>query len=312
MAGSGVQVTREDPAHGLAYWNAVIDGGAGQSDLWRAYSDAVNSVLVANWLPAGGQTAARRILKTDLFDEAVGEGLYPLLKARAEAVVAIDLSTATVRTAQSRYPELETVPADVRSLPFADGDFDVIVSNSTLDHFESRDDLVMGLRELNRVLAPGGELLVSLDNLANPVVALRNALPFPLLHGLGLVPYYVGATVGPRGLRRILTAAGFEVADTSVIMHAPRIVAVLIAKLLGRRAGLRTRRAFLRALLPFESLSRWPTRHLTGYFIAARAVKPVPAGSYGENGAPSALLVPRRSWVRVASDRWTCKPPRLH
>jgi SAM-dependent methyltransferase len=265
----------ENAAYGLAsYWDAVIDGGAGQSGLWRAHSDALNSALVARWLPAGDRKVARRILKTDLFDEAAGTGLYPLLRTRADTVVAADLSAATVRAAQSRYPELETVRADVRSLPFADGDFDVVVSNSTLDHFESLADLVAGLRELKRVLATGGELLVTVDNLANPVVALRNALPFPLLQRLGLVPYYVGATVGPRRLRRILTAVGFEIADESVIMHSPRVVAVKVENLIGRGAGFRTRRAFLGVLLRFESLSRWPTRHMTGYFIAVRAVKP--------------------------------------
>mgnify|MGYP006138370175 CR=1 FL=1 len=40
--------------------------------------------------------------------------------------------------------------------------------------------------------------------LINPVVRLRNALPFGLLRRTGLVPYYVGATCGPRRLRDFL------------------------------------------------------------------------------------------------------------
>ncbi len=68
-------------------------------------------------------------------------------------------------------------PRTCGTLPFPDGAFDRVFSNSTLDHFDSRDDIREALRELARVLHPEGELLLTLDNLANPVVRLRNALP---------------------------------------------------------------------------------------------------------------------------------------
>ena len=57
----------------------------------------------------------------------------------------------------------------------------------------------------------GGTLLITLDNGRNPLVALRNLLPFSLLRRLGLVPYYVGPTLGPTQLIDYLRAAGFAV-----------------------------------------------------------------------------------------------------
>ena len=42
--------------------------------LWRRHSDAVNVALIRQWLPRHG---LQRILKTDLFDEAVSEGIVP-------------------------------------------------------------------------------------------------------------------------------------------------------------------------------------------------------------------------------------------
>ena len=113
--------------------------------------------------------------------------------------------------ARARYLDLPAVKADVRCLPYADGAFDIVVSNSTLDYFTSGDQIVESLRELNRTLASGGQLLITMDNLANPAVWLRNALPFRWLNAMGLVPYYVGATGGPRRLRGYLQEAGFEV-----------------------------------------------------------------------------------------------------
>src|SRR5207247_446070 len=125
--------------------------------------------------------------------------------------------------------------ADVRRLPFKAGRFDAVVSNSTLDHFDDSEGVAVALRELNRVLAPGGSLLISLDNPANPLVALRNALPFSLLHRIGLVPYYTGWTCGQRRLRQLLDVAGFETVDVSAVMHCPRAVAVAIGAVVDSR-----------------------------------------------------------------------------
>jgi SAM-dependent methyltransferase len=232
------------------------------------HSDEINKALLEAWIP---RRPSLRILKTDLFDEAVSGGLYPLLAASAADVVGIDVSPTVVGAARARYPELEAHVADVRELPFPESTFDVVVSFSTLDHFESLLDVRTALAQLRRVLVPDGELLLTLDNGANPVVALRNRLPSSILLRLSLIPYFVGATCGPRSLRKILSESGFEVRDVSVVMHCPRVIAVLGARFLERRVGGRAQHAYLRFLRRFESLGSVPTRNLTGYFVAARA-----------------------------------------
>ena len=121
-----------------------------------------------------------------------------------------DLAQAVGASARSRQQGVSAVGGDVCSLPFVDRSFDVVLSNSTLDHMDSLDDVSAALKELYRVLKPGGRLLLTLDNLANPVVALRNALPTRLLSALRLVPYYVGATCGPSHLCRLVSNAGFR------------------------------------------------------------------------------------------------------
>lgn len=258
---------------GRAHWEAVAAEWADNHPeaLWRLHSDAVNARLVARWLPEG---SGGTLLKTDLFDEAVSGGLGEALRGRAGRIVGADVSQGTAREAARRAPIVRAVRADVRRLPLADGSVDTILSNSTLDHFDRRDEFERGVAELFRVLRPGGRLLLTLDNRANPVVAVRNALPFPLLNRLGLLPYYVGWTCGPGALRRHLTAAGFEVQEMDAILHCPRLLAIKISTVLARRAGARAQRRFLDRLLDFERLARWPTRFLTGYYIAVRATRP--------------------------------------
>jgi len=238
--------------------------------LWRVHSDAVNLALSERWLPG---EPILRLLKTDLFDEAVGHGLYYQLAARSLTVVGMDVAATTLDAAHAKYPGLLATVADVRQLPFAEGAFDVVLSNSTLDHLESLDEIADSLQELNRVLCRGGHLLLTLDNPANPFVALRNVLPFWLLDRLRLVPYQVGVTCNRHRLVSILQQAGFEVHQTTAVMHCPRVIAVATARMVQRHSTTKSHRRFQRALMRFERLEKLPTRFLTGHFIAVNAIK---------------------------------------
>jgi hypothetical protein len=113
-----------------------------------------------------------------------------------------------------------------------------------------------------------------MDNLANPAVALRNALPYRLLHRLKLVAYPVGATAGPGRLRRMLEDAGFDVLQTVAMLHCPRALAVALARRCERRETPAAKARFLRSAARWERLARWPTRYLTGYFVGIDARKP--------------------------------------
>ena len=253
------------------YWDAVgAEWTGAQTDrLWRTHTDAVYERLMERWLPA----RSRRGLKTDLFDEAVAAGFGSTIADRCDALVGIDTSAAIVERAAAGHPEIEALVADVRALPFGDGEFDLVVSPSTLDHFAGRGDLRRSVAELQRVMQPGGTLVVVLDNLANPLVALRNALPFGLVRRLGLVPYFVGSSRGPRGLARLLGECGFEVVGMDAVVHVPRVFAVLAARGVERRGGAALRRRFLAALMRFEALGRLPTRFVSGHMVVAVAVR---------------------------------------
>jgi SAM-dependent methyltransferase len=260
-----------------AYWNRIAreSAAARPQRTWRDYCDQINIGLLRRLLPAG---AGRLLLKTDLFDEAsISGGLALELVRHAGRVVGVDLAPVTARAARARHAGVAVLVADVRRLPFRDRSFDRIVSNSTLDHFATLDQLAASLIELRRVLRDGGCLVLTLDNLRNPLVALRNALPDRLRRGLGLVPYYVGATCGPGRLRRLMVRAGFEVQAVETVMHCPRFLAVAIAGWIERSARSETRRRFIAHLMGWERLGRWPTRSLTGHFIALSAVPAPPA-----------------------------------
>lgn len=264
---AGKDVSRQGPPDVVRYWDDVAgEWSDGRDALWRRHSDAVNIALCRRWLPA----RVSRLLKTDVFDEASSGGLWPWLRQTAEVVEAIDVSPAVAALARGRCQGLSVTVADVRALPFRERAFDVVVSNSTLDHFADARFIGESVAELRRVLVPGGRLLLTLDNPTNPALALRSALPFSWLHRTGLVPYFVGATLGWRVLSRLLDDCGFDVVEATAILHCPRVLAVPAARLAGRTSPNNQRR-FLRALERFEVAGRWPTRFCTGHFVAMLA-----------------------------------------
>lgn len=258
--------------HDPQYWKDLggqSEGGHRQP-LWRTHSDAVNGAWLAERLPPA---TAGPLLKTDLFDEALALGLYPLLADRAPLVIGIDVANSTIDAARARHGNLRGVCGDVRALPFATASIATVVSTSTLDHFGSLEEITVSLRELHRVLRPDGRLLLTLDNLANPLVAARNTLPFPILHAAGIVPYRIGKTAGPLWLRRSIRNVGFDVLEVSALLHCPRVLAVAGAALLHRLGSPEAQRRYVDWLQSFENLNRWPSRFLTGYYIGVVARK---------------------------------------
>ena len=71
-------------------------------------------------------------------------------------VVAVDISPRMVELTKARG--IEAMVADVQALPFPDESFDCVAANWVLYHVP---DLDLGVRELARVLRPGGRLVAA-------------------------------------------------------------------------------------------------------------------------------------------------------
>jgi len=220
--------------------------------------------------------APRRILKTDVFEEANGEDrILTELFPEAALSAGIDIQEATVRQAAQNTPGFTPLCADARALPFEDGAFDVIVSTSTLDHFEELEDLRRSLQELVRVLSPGGVLLVILDNPYNPLYH-----PLRWITRRGWAPFQLGETLSQGQLAAEVEAAGLEIRSRDYLIHNPRLIStalfLAVRRLFGRHAD-----GVIRLLLAaFALLGRLPTRGLTACFGSVAASKPAgPRGS---------------------------------
>jgi SAM-dependent methyltransferase len=93
-------------------------------------------------------------------DLGCGEGrLSRVLAARGHRMVGIEASPALAAAAREADPSIDVHVADAAALPLPDGVADIVVASMVLMNL---DDLGSAMREVARVLAPGGRLVASI------------------------------------------------------------------------------------------------------------------------------------------------------
>ncbi|MEZ5355796.1 MAG: methyltransferase domain-containing protein [Bryobacteraceae bacterium] len=135
-------------------------------DLWNEH--------LARYLFASRLARRKRVL-----DVACGAGYGSAeLAATAASVAAIDIAEGAVRQAAASYERgnLRFACASATALPFRDRAFDLITAFEVIEHLEDWDLL---LSEAARLLAPGGQLIVSTPNKSYYAEARKLAGPNP-------------------------------------------------------------------------------------------------------------------------------------
>ncbi len=135
-----------------------MDFAAYYDAYWREKGDTFDRrrlALLARYVCSG-----ERVLQVDCGPGVLAE----MLIAQGARVWGTDLSRVATGRAHERGVPVCRVDLDDGPLPFPDGAFDVVMSDSQVEHrvrFEHAFD------ELTRVLRPGGRLVISLPNIAH-------------------------------------------------------------------------------------------------------------------------------------------------
>ena len=225
--------------------------------------------LIRRWT-AG--LAIERMLKTDLFEEAFGEDrLLPELFPDARLVCSMDEAFSTVRAAARRFSRLagRVTVTDVRQCGLKSEAFDLVLSTSTLDHFKRREEFLRSLREIGRLLRPGGLLILTLDNPSNPLYH-----PLKWFSRSRMAPFRLGYSPSLPTLRADLAEAGLRVEAEDWLVHNPRLLSTALFLVLRRLLGPQANAPIAALLRAFDRLGRIPTRRWTACFQAVAAWKP--------------------------------------
>jgi SAM-dependent methyltransferase len=215
--------------------------------------------------------AGLRILKTDLWDEAKNTRILAWASRQGARAYGVDISAPTVLQAGGAFDAgprrlLGTV-GDVRDLPFRDASFDAIYSMGTIEHF---DETERAVREIARVLRPGGRAIVGVPNRHDPFL---RPLFVTVLQAVGLYGYGYEKSYSRRALRQMLEQTGLEVVAETAILFIPGWLRMLD---LACHAWCRPLAMVTGALVrPFVLLDRHvPAVRRHGYLLATVVRKP--------------------------------------
>jgi len=183
--------------------------------------DAMNRVMTAGLDQRWRRATVRATVRPGdrVLDACCGTGDLAIAakKAGAGNVVGVDFSLRMLDRARRKAPELEWVNGDVLALPFEDASFESAVVGFGVRNVE---DLGAALRELRRVLRPGGRLgileITTPRGFLRPFYRLWFDRIVPLLGRLlpgGDAYTYLPASVrrfpGPEELSELLGTCGF-------------------------------------------------------------------------------------------------------
>jgi SAM-dependent methyltransferase len=162
---------------------------------------------------AGVRTGAK------VLDLCCGHGnVSEALAARGCKVTGADFSPAMLEMARQRAPGATLIGADAQNLPFANAEFDIVVSNLGICHVP---DQPRALTEVHRVLRPGGRFAMTVwcgpDKGPGYEMVYRTvkACGAP---GIGMAPgpdFHQFAN--PVNAQALLTTAGFSAIQSSVV-----------------------------------------------------------------------------------------------
>lgn len=135
-----------------------------EADEYRRLIDATESHW---WFGATSKLAAQmlesgddRITATTLcLDAGGGSGATSSWLAKRSHTVLCDYETTAIEAAVDRYPQYLATRGNINLLPFPDARFGVVMEVTALCH-EMNPDPAATVRELARVVAPGGRLLL--------------------------------------------------------------------------------------------------------------------------------------------------------
>jgi len=223
----------------------------GQSYIGRSY---LNAIAIAF---RHADTRGLCALKTDLWNEGVETSkdiLGVLERNRNLSLFGVDISKVVCYLARRRLKNTEIIRADIKSMPFRDGSFDIILDLSTIDHVPPHQVPIV-VREYRRALKKSALILLvfwyesALLKLIRTLFKLKNLRNWP--H-----QYYLPV----KQTKALLLGEGFDTLGGYCTM-------TLLSEL-GRTSGRLPKLIYALVLrLEYSELSQFLLKHFAGLFV---------------------------------------------
>lgn len=220
-----------------------------------------------------GNLRGKKLLKLDLWNEVNNTRILSWAAKKGAKVYGIDISSYLVQKTKENFEKEglkgEFIVCDMRDLKLPNNHFDFIYTMGTLEHVH---DYEVAVREIYRVLKPGGKAIIGVPNKLDPF--LRPILVVWFMNNfLGGYLYEPEHSFTRAEFSMLLKGTGFKILEDTGIFFLPGILR-MVDLLFYKYARFLT---FITAIFikPFEYLERkysWARKN--GYLIAWVVTKP--------------------------------------
>lgn len=189
--------------------------GSTAENYQHLFVPTIGAPMAEDLVPIAALRRGERVL-----DVACGTGVVTRMAAAAVgqsgSVAGLDIAPAMLKVARESTPDelgIQWCEADAEALPFADGTFDVVLCQMGLQFFP---DPLGALREMRRVLAPGGRAVLNVPGPTPPLfAAMEEALGKHVGARAAGFAHTLFSLHDPRELRALMTGAGFADVDVT-------------------------------------------------------------------------------------------------
>lgn len=218
-----------------------------------------------------GDITGSNFLKIDLWNEVNNTKILFWIAGKNAKVYGIDISDYLVKKTRKKFAKAgikgKFISCDMRKLEFPNNKFDFVYTMGTVEHVY---DYEAAIREIFRVLKPGGKAIIGIPNKHDPFLR-----PFMVwfLELFNLYPYAPEQSFTRNELSNLLKGAGFKIQEHSGLLFMPGILRITDLFLHTRMRSLSKITQIL--LKPFEYLERnyeWARKN--GYLICCIVKKP--------------------------------------
>lgn len=126
-------------------------------------SDKIPSDNVIHQRLLSAYHQAKPFIKGDLLELGCGEGRgVELLAPLADSYIGLDKIKAVISNLEKRYPDYKFMSGVFPPFPFEDNSFDTIITFQVIEHVKDDEGFI---KEIHRVLKPGGTALITTPNI---------------------------------------------------------------------------------------------------------------------------------------------------
>lgn len=201
-----------------SHWNRIatkFEGGFVKSPTTEYYRRRE----IALFKRAFGDIRGKKLLKLDLWNEVNNTRILEWVIQQGVEIYGLDISDVIVEKAKEIFNgRAQFIVSDIRNIQFPSSFFDCVYTMGTIEHVP---DYHRAIKEVFRVLKPGGTAVIGVPNKLDPF--LRPVLVF-VLDQMGLYPYSPEKAFTYQELSKLMIGSGFKIKETTGIMFLPGLI----------------------------------------------------------------------------------------